>query len=47
MTRPDVLQRRMDKLEEYLAVDRQLVYERLQRGLDDIRDMMRFFAQYL
>ena len=47
MLRPDVLRRRLQKLDECLEIDRKIMYEVLQNRLSDFQSLRKVFAQFL
>lgn len=47
MTRPEVIRKRFNKTDDYLEVDRAIVYDVLQNRLSDIEEIKKAFAAFL
>jgi uncharacterized protein with HEPN domain len=47
MVRAEVIRKRLNKLDEYIDIDRNIVYDVLQKDIPDIEALKRIFAGML
>jgi predicted regulator of amino acid metabolism with ACT domain len=47
VVRKEVIRKRLNKLDEYIDIDRKIVYDVLQNNIEDLEELKRIFAQFL